>query len=1016
MITRKTPPAAPPRGPVKKTPAATIPPVDPHNRPLVPPCRNDEKTGCKYCSLMPFHKDFAAKSEGYMRDAEKLVAKLKEPHTIRCHNVSEPWTEVDVLFIGEAPGADEDRMGAPFVGRSGTALRNTIADVESLSPRKIGFANVIRCRPPLNRDPNKTEVKSCSPELIREILARKPKLLVATGNHALELLTGQTGITTLAGKFLKATHPELVGMTVLGCLHPAYVLRMDHMLEAFRDTIELAGTFLDGKHVELPGKGEYFIIDDLERLKRLLGDFAANAKRLGKEKYKVAFDTETGSLTPFQSKFPRLLCFSFSDAAGTGYTVPFDHAESPWSFGGSKFHERPHVVKYLQQFFLNPDIKRIAQNEKFDRQHVRGALDIELLITDGDTMAKHLTIDERRGTHGLKTLAYFATGMGGYERELELYIERNKAADPDKGGSYANIPLDLLALYGAMDADVTYRVDDWITAQDDYAQSEKFRNLAEHYFPKLSAVLAKMEYAGAQINPDIVGILDAKYSKDMRVAQEKVAGFPTIKRFVANQRLAKDDPEFEFNPGSKKQLEVVLFEMCALTPTELTDNGFAVMTARYKRLNDEAKEKKLPRVDFTAIIKAALANKEWGLFTVDAEALHEFERQKGEGGDISTAILEYRAAQVLHSTFVIPLTTMLDEAGRIHGNFNIMGTVTGRLSSNNPNLQNIPNKGGGLIKQAYVSRFGAYGVLLNVDFSQIELRIAAAWFNEPKMKEVYRKKQDLHRLTAAIIAGLSLEAFKKLPSEKQKEWRTRAKRVNFGVLYGGGAGVLQATLKKDGVFVSLEECQEFIDKFFKAYPSLKKGMDNLERSVQEKGYLESFTGRRRRVPEVFSNDRELVSRALRQSINFPIQSSAGDMTLMALVLIDRILTKEGFKSVPILTVHDSIVFDCHVDEVIEVARIAKEVMENLPSLSDEVLPGITWEWLDVPIVAECEAGCNWGAMVEFEPDDMIQGKTDEAELIGKNEKGKIDILRKPVNVDELWECFAFKTSKGVSAA
>lgn len=1018
------PPPAVRAGPVKKpkgsAPAPTPAPLLNGIRPHVKPDPCDDKTGCHWCPLAPFHKDFADYAGLYGRDASKIQGKVKEPHTVRCRNVSEAWNEVDVLFVGEAPGADEDKEGLPFIGRSGGLLRRSVAEVMNLDPSRVGFANVVRCRPPLNRDPNKTEMKCCTPELIREIKARKPKLIVATGNHSLEFLTGQTGITMLAGKFLVTSHPDIAGIDVLGCFHPAYVLRMDHLLDQFLDTIKLASDFIEGKHVMLPGKGEYFVIDDLARLKQLLAGFKKDGLR-DKTK-KVAFDTETGSLTPFQSKFPKLLCFSFSNTAGVAYTVPLDHIDSPWCMSGTRAHERPHVIKALQDFFTDPTIRKRAQNEKFDRQHIRAVLGVELCVTDSDTMCKHLTVDERRGTHGLKSLAYSATGMGGYERELEIYIDRHPACDPEKGGSYANIPGALLFMYAAMDADVTVRVDEWLDNTPEYKGNLKFQRLADCYFPQLSAVLAKMEFAGAQVNPTIVEILDAKYSKEMEAAQNKVASFPEVKEYVTRMRLEKGD-DFEFNPGSKKQLETVLFDLCGLRPTELTDTGFDIMAARYKRLNEEAKAAKKPAVQFSAVLKQAIIDRKWEFFTTNAEALHEFERQKGKGADLASAILEYRAAQTLHSNFVVPLKTKLDDMGRVHGNFSIIGTVTGRLASYDPNLQNIPNKGGALIKQAYISRFGAKGVIVNVDFSQIELRIAAAWFNEPKMKEVYLKKKDLHLLTAAVIAGLTMEQFKKLPKDdgsnrSQKAWRTRAKRVNFGVLYGGGPPALQATLKKDGVFVTLEECQEFIDKFFKAYPALRAGMDKLEADVTRLGYLESFTGRHRRVPEVFSEDRELRARAIRQSINFPIQSGAGDMTLMALVLIDRILTKEGFRSIPILTVHDSIVFDCHEDEAIEVARIAKQVMENLPALSEEILPGLDWSWLDVPVVAECDMGRNWGAMVEFEPDVLMgeaEGDNADTPLIGKNEKGKDDITRKPVTWAEMLEAFTFKEKKAVAA-
>jgi len=1002
-------------------------------RPLVKCGPKVDKSGCGWCPLMPFALDFDRFKAGYQRDATKILAKEKEGHLIRNRNVREEWTEVDILFVGEAPGADEDKQGLPFVGRAGKLLRDAIKEMVEVPPERIGFTSLVRCRPPRNREPNGTEKVSCAPELVREIAARKPKVIVAMGNHGLEFLTGQSGITTMCGKVLRTIREDVAKLPVVGCLNPLYVLRMDHEMEKFLKAIGLASDVALGKYEAPHGMGTYKVLTELSDVRKMFEKFR-------KDKRVTTFDTETGALTPFQSKFPALLCFSFSNGEFTGYTVPYDHPDSPWRVGGPKAKERPALTKLLVDYFIDPKIEKVAQNEKFDRQHIRAALGVEPVRVVRDTMITHLVTDETRGTHGLKILSYSFTGMGGYERPLEHYIETHREADPEAGGSYANIPGDVLFPYAAMDADVTWRTDEGLQKIPEYANNKKLQNIATFYLPELSRVLADMEYEGAKINKEVAKKLDVKYSGEMKKKTQDISNDPCVKKFVDDRRrkLVNELPapkfykngkprpptkafqeahNFEFNPGSTDQLREVLFDYYDLKPVEMTDTGFEKLVARHKRLNDEAKADGKEGPNFSNVVNAAIEKREWEFFTTKADVLHEYERQKNP---LANHILQYRDAQVMHGTFVTPLLHKLDPLDKIHGTFLIHGTVTGRLSSADPNLQNIPNKGGGLIKQAYVSRFGDEGVLLNVDFSQIELRVAAAYYREPTMIQAYLDNADLHTLTAADIAfpalapAARLAAFKKLPKDEQKQWRTRAKRVNFGVLYGGGPPALQTTLKKDGVFVTVEECQKLIDLYFKARPALKKGIEKLEEKVRRTGYLESFTGRRRRIPEVFSEDEQLVARALRQSVNFPIQSGAGDMTLMALILIHRVLKAEGFKSRVILTVHDSLVFDCHVDELFEVARLAKEVMENIPSLSDEVLPGLDWSWLHpVPIVAECEAGPSWGQMVEFDPTTIETGLTDDAPLIGLNDKQKEDLLRKPVNVDELWEAFAFKLKKAV---
>jgi uracil-DNA glycosylase family 4 len=979
------------------------------------PC--DIESGCLWCPLAPFHHDFETFRSRYQRDADKIVAREKEPHTIHHRNVSEwPWRPCDLLFVGEAPGYEEDKHGRPFVGRSGSLLQKTIEAVFGKTPAfTVARTNLVRCRPPLNKDPGKTQVRACSPELVREISIRKPKLIVALGNHSLEFLTGQTGITSLHGSVLKGKVDDI---PVLACLHPAFILRFDHMLDKFVGALETARSVLDGSYVERPGLGTYHVLTELQEVEDLF-------KAFDEAKRPVAFDTETGSLSPLQSKFPRLLCFSFANEAGVAYVVPFDHAESPWRMGGPKEHKRLALIAVLRTFFLTPGWVHIAQNEKFDRQHIEPALGITMPLIDRDTMCTHLVINEQRGTHGLDKLAHSLTGMGGYDKELEDYKSTHIEADPKRGGSYANIPGRILFKYAGADADCTWRSDEAMLKDPEYVNNPRLRKIAELYLPKLSACLADLETAGAQINPEMVAHLDVTLTQEMAEVSEQIAQVPTVVQF--SEEMRRKNPNFEFNPGSFQQLQTILFDYYKLKPVEPTPAGFSILAARHKRITEDfnaaqeaaqalAKKNRtlqpIPKAppSFGTVLNHAIHKREWHLFTTKADTLHEYERQ---GNDLAKLILDYRGAQVLHSTFVDPLRHRLDPFGRVHGSFLVHGTVTGRLSSQEPNLQNIPNKGGGTIKQCYVSRFGDRGLLVNVDFSQIELRIAACRFSDPKMKEVYRSGGDLHKLTACIISRLTMPQFEALPAKTKdgkgrSDWRNRAKRVNFGSIYGGGPPALQATLKKDGIFIELEECKEFISSFFDGYPGLRKGMDILEKDVKRLGYLESFTGRRRRVPEVTSEDPKLVARAIRQCINFPIQSAAGDMTLIAMILINRAMKEAKMESKCILTVHDSLVFDCVVDEFLQVASLAKSIMENLPSLSHEVLPGLDWTWLDVPIIAECDAGPNWGQMVELDPDTVRAGKEPEAPLFGTDEKGKTITLRKPASVDELWRCFEHK--------
>lgn len=922
----------------------------------------NEKSGCLWCSLLVWSHDFPKFEHAFCRNTQAIRDREPDGHKVTTRRVTEAWDPCDILFVGEAPGADEDREGVPFIGRSGNMLRTAIEEYVTAT-KSVGITNVVRCRPPRNRDPGKTEIQACSPDLLREIEARKPKVVVCLGNHSLNFLTGQTGIMSFTGKVLACTRPEFPDLKVVACLHPAFILRFDHELERFIDAIQVANSVLAGTYEERQGVGSYYTLTEIEDVEALFAAFQEDGKP-------VAHDTETGHLKWWATDFPPLLCLSFSNEPGTGFTIPFDHPDSPWRIGGPKEHERPRLIAALQNHFESPIPKR-AQNGKFDRNHIRMHLGVVPANTI-DTMASHLTVDETKMSHGLKRLSYAYSGMGGYERDLELYKKSkdNKAADPERGGSYANIPGHILFVYAAMDADATVRVDLGIRADPEFERSERFSLLADGFFPRLSDTLADIEWNGAQINSEIVRTLDVRFRKTMEDLETEIQKLPQV---IAYRRArVAAEKEDRFNPGSWQQLGVVLFDPAYFgeKPAKLTSGGMDRLRARYKAARAvwmQSEGKKIGREpSFGAIVAKAVEDREWDFFSTDAEVLQELEKR---GNPLAAKIIEYREAQTLHGTFVVPLLTQLDPFGRIHGTFNLWGTVTGRLSSSDPNLQNIPNKDEGLIKHSYVSRFGAEGVLLQADYSQIELRIAASIFNESAMIQAYLDGEDVHTQTAVMISGLTPEEYEELSADERKQWRTRAKRINFGILYGGGPAALVKTLKKDGIFITFDEAEALIALYFEKRPELRRGIERLEAEVRRTGYLESFTGRYRRVPEVRSEDEQLVSRALRQSINFPVQSGASDMTLMALVLIHEEMQRRGLRSMIVLTVHDSILFDCHVDEFAEVAQLAKSIMENLQTLSDQVLPGIDWSWLKTPIVADFEAGTSWGTMVGFDPEN-----------------------------------------------
>jgi DNA polymerase I len=301
-------------------------------------------------------------------------------------------------------------------------------------------------------------------------------------------------------------------------------------------------------------------------------------------------------------------------------------------------------------------------------------------------------------------------------------------------------------------------------------------------------------------------------------------------------------------------------------------------------------------------------------------------------------ILQYRQLRKLKSTYVDPLPTLCDPVdGRIHTHFMQTVTATGRLSSNNPNLQNIPvrTENGKEIRRAFVSRGNDFQ-LMAVDYSQIELRIIAALSEDPTMIAAFQSRQDIHSATAAKVFHVSID-------EVTRDQRSAAKAVNFGIIYGQSAFGLAQNLN-----ISRTEAKGIIDSYFAEYATIKAYMDNTVNLARENGYVETIMKRRRYLPDINSANAIVRGFAERNAVNAPIQGSAADIVKLAMVAVHREMQKANLKSKMILQVHDELVFDVHESEVEEMKALVKEAMENAVNLvvPMEVEMKLAGNWLD----------------------------------------------------------------------
>ena len=395
-------------------------------------------------------------------------------------------------------------------------------------------------------------------------------------------------------------------------------------------------------------------------------------------------------------------------------------------------------------------------------------------------------------------------------------------------------------------------------------------------------VLAEMEYEGIGLDCDYLTKMSVELSDQISDLEQSIYG-------LADQ---------EFNIGSPQQLAEILYVKLNL-PTlgvKRGKTGFSTGADELAKLRDLS-----PIIDM---------------------------------------ITEYRENMKLKNTYVDTLPKLVDENNRVHTTFNLTIAATGRLSSTDPNLQNIPVRTdlGKRIRTAFVARKDC--VFVSADYSQFELRLAAALSGDEDMIKAFNEDNDIHKLTAAAILGIK-------PEDVTKEMRYRAKAVNFGILYGQGSHGLAA-----GTGMSYGEAKDFINKYFEIRPNLKEYMDGLREQAKKKGFVETLFGRRRPTPDAQSSNHMLREGALRQAINMPIQGTAADLTKLAMVAVNDKFKAESkkFKGIPkqLLQIHDSIMVECHKDDADKVSKILKDTMENI------------YPQLGVKLKVDIGIGKNWG--------------------------------------------------------
>lgn len=443
--------------------------------------------------------------------------------------------------------------------------------------------------------------------------------------------------------------------------------------------------------------------------------------------------------------------------------------------------------------------------------------------------------------------------------------------------SMKDVPVEDVKEYAAEDADVTFQLKQKF---DPMLDELKVRKVFAQVENPLVPVLLDMEYEGVSIDKQFLKDYSKELEGEIKKAEESVYKQAGV----------------VFNLASPKQLGEVLFDKM--------------------KLDEKAKKTKT------------------GQYATGEDVLQKL-RDKHQ---IVDDILVFRELSKLKSTYVDALPTMINaRTGRIHTNFNQSVAVTGRLSSINPNLQNIPIRTdrGREIRKAFVPREKGWA-LLSADYSQVELRIVAAISNDEAMIKAFKDNKDIHTATAARVYGVD-------EKDVTFEMRRAAKAVNFGIIYGQTAFGLAGSLG-----ISRTEAKEIIDNYFKQYPGIKKYMDDTIHFAQDNGFVETLMGRKRYLRDIHSSNQTVRGFAERNAINSPIQGTAADMIKLAMIKVHEEMKKQKLQARMILQVHDELVFDVPEKEVDELKQLVVENMEKALPLPH-----------DVPLNAEAGVGDNW---------------------------------------------------------
>lgn len=602
--------------------------------------------------------------------------------------------------------------------------------------------------------------------------------------------------------------------------------------------------------------GNYKALTKLSDLEKFIDEILADEKKV------FAFDTETTGLDTHSDE---LVGFSLCHKKGEGIYVPV--ILSGGMFAPETISKKDCFVQ-LERLFENKEFTAVLHNAKFD---------LEILYSNGlekkvgcrifDTMIAAWLLnpgENGKSPFALETLGEKVLGLKGIEFKDLV----------QKGQTFADVPLEKAADYGAEDSDFTYQLYEVLSKK---IEEKKLGELFYNMEMKILPILVDMELEGIYLDVQSLNSFSVELKKLIEEKESEIY----------------KEAGHEFNISSPKQLQTVLFEERSLPHGKKTKTGYST---------DESVLEELAQTTFDVL---------------------------------PALILEYRSYAKLFSTYVEALPKLCDKKSKIHTSFMQTGTATGRLSSKDPNLQNIPirDENGRRIREAFTAAKG--NVLISADYAQIELVVLAHLSGDKNLSQSFIDGIDVHKSTAALIYNIKAE-------DVSAQQRRFAKTVNFGVMYGMSAFRLAKDLD-----ISRAEAKKFIDRYFMTYSDVKSFLDQTIMNAKINGYVETVTGRRRYIPEIKNSNKLIQQGAERIAVNTPIQGTAADIVKTAMINVVSKLEEEKLSAKLLLQVHDELIFECPESEAERAIEVIRSEMEGAFKLN-------------VPLRVSIESGKSWG--------------------------------------------------------